>query len=264
VVPIHVSNNLTEQAYWDKFWKNPFGASASHLSYHYHAVSRILRRSCPPGGAALELGCGGSVWLPTLAAAGIDTWGIDYSENGVRMAEEVLRRWRVTATVVKGDVFDAAALPASRFDLVFSLGLLEHFDDPAPLVRRMLALCRPGGLVVTSVPNLSGLWGRLQRRLDPEIYAAHRVYTPAELDAVHTREGLRPEAAARYFGGITPLLVNYNAVLGTLPGVVAKGAFAGLWGMQQVLSWGLAPLPDAVSNPPSTAGHILGSYRRPA
>lgn len=259
-----MSEKLTEPAYWDTFWRNPLGATASHLSFHYWALSKRLRAQCPKGSSALELGCGGSVWLPMLATHGADSWGIDYSDVGVLAARQTLSRWNVKATVVQGDVFDTEALPVAHFDLVYSLGLLEHFTDSTALVHRFVELAKPGGRVLTSVPNLAGVWGSLQRRLDRRVYDAHRVYTPAQLDDVHLAAGLEIVEPAGYFGGVSPLLVNYNSVLDPLPALAARGAVGALWLAQQAVNWGSAPLPAAISNPPSLAGHILGVYRRPA
>jgi SAM-dependent methyltransferase len=37
-------------------------------------------------------------------------------------------------------------LPAASFDCVFSMGLLEHFSDPKPVLAESARLLRPGGL----------------------------------------------------------------------------------------------------------------------
>jgi 2-polyprenyl-3-methyl-5-hydroxy-6-metoxy-1,4-benzoquinol methylase len=259
-----MDKKLTDEVYWDTFWRNPFGASASHFSFHYWTLSRELARQCRPGARSIELGCGGSVWVPMLAARGVESWGIDYSEVGVRSARQTVARWNTTATIVQGDVFDESTLLAGHFDMVYSLGLLEHFTDSRPLLDRCLKLVKPGGIVLTSVPNLAGVWGPLQRRLNPTIYEAHRLFTPAELDAEHVSAGFDVAEPARYFGGFCPLLVNYNAILDRLPHVAAKAALGTVWLAQQAVCWSTAPFPERISNPRALAGHILGVYRRPA
>ena len=37
-------------------------------------------------------------------------------------------------------------LPSGEFDCIYSIGLLEHFDDPRPLLTETSRLLRPGGL----------------------------------------------------------------------------------------------------------------------
>lgn len=259
-----VSDNLTEPAYWDKFWKSPFGSSATRLSHYYWLLSRKLATYAPAGSRAIELGCGGSVWLPTLARRGVDSWGIDYSDVGVKRANDVLARWGEHATVVRGDVFDRESLPESHFDLVYSMGLLEHFSDGDAYVARLWDLTKPGGHVLTTVPNLGSRWGQLQKAFDRDIFDAHRLYTPADLDGAHVRRGFDIVERAAYFGGIYPLFVDYSPVTRRLPAIGARAFIGAVWLMQQSLGWSMAPLPQSLKNPASLAGHILAVYRKPA
>ena len=39
--------------------------------------------------------------------------------------------------------------PDATFDVVLSTGLLEHFQDPSPIVREMARVLRPGGALVS-------------------------------------------------------------------------------------------------------------------
>jgi SAM-dependent methyltransferase len=255
---------LTDKEFWEGFWKSPGGRSSGGISYFTRTFSKKLLEYGPPGSSALEVGCGGSVWLPILATHGVDAWGIDYSDVGVDLLNQNLARHKARATVVKGNIFDLAALPTARFDLVFSLGLVEHFTDTAPLVQRFRDLCKPGGTVITVVPNFGGFWGRVQQRVDRNLFEAHRLYDPPALDRVHTDIGLVIGEPARYWGGISPLVINYSRLLRKLPIPVVHAALAAAWLGQQALCWTTALLPQRVRNPPRLAGHLMGVYRRPA
>jgi 2-polyprenyl-3-methyl-5-hydroxy-6-metoxy-1,4-benzoquinol methylase len=255
--------DLTNQRFWDRFWTASGGRAFSLFSYAHVALGRVLRRYAKSGGLVCELGCGGSVWLPDLAAHGVDAWGIDYSEAGVALARRHLLRRGVHAQVVCGDIFDREAIPRSHFDVVFSLGLLEHFVPPDPLVQRFVETCKPGGIVITLVPNLVGVWGHVYRIVDPEGLAAHVPYTTDDLDRVHHAAGLETVEAAHYFGGIAPLVVNYSRVMRHFPSPVRWILVGAVWLVQQVLCWGMAWLPASLRNPPALAAHVVGVYRRP-
>jgi SAM-dependent methyltransferase len=54
---------------------------------------------------------------------------------------------------VRGDAFQLP-FPDEQFDLVFSTGLLEHFSNPAILMREMIRTLRPGGLFFSDVVPL--------------------------------------------------------------------------------------------------------------
>ena len=105
-------------------------------------MSALLSRYAPPGSAACEIGCGASTWLPVLAARGVKVSGIDYSERGLELSRANLARKGVTAELIHGDVRDPKALPAAQYDVIFSLGFIEHFDD-APIVMRPHRRCAP-------------------------------------------------------------------------------------------------------------------------
>ena len=54
-------------------------------------------------------------------------------------------------------------LPAGSFDTVICLNVLEHIKDDLDALRRMRALCKPGGRVVILVPALMALYGSLDQ-----------------------------------------------------------------------------------------------------
>ena len=60
--------------------------------------------------------------------------GIDYSDRGLELAEMLMRRAGVDGHLIKGDVLTFIELPERRFDLVFSLGFIEHFEHPVAVL----------------------------------------------------------------------------------------------------------------------------------
>jgi SAM-dependent methyltransferase len=70
---------------------------------------------------------------------------------------------------------DLSDLP--RFDLVYSLGVIEHFSDPLPMIRRHVELAKPGGLVVLGVPSLLGINLPILRLTRPELFSSHNLRT---------------------------------------------------------------------------------------
>ena len=84
------------------------------------------------------------------------------------------------------DDFLQTSIQAGQFDLVYSLGLIEHFDDLQFVVRVHLNYVRPGGMLLLVSPNLQGVHGKSLRRLAPSLLARHRVFGPVELsEAFH-------------------------------------------------------------------------------
>jgi hypothetical protein len=93
--------------------------------------------------------------------------------------------------VTCGDFFAPPEALVGAFDAVVSLGVVEHFVPTSHCVRAISRLAKPGGLMVTVIPNLAGTIGELQRLLDREVYDKHVPLSAAALASAHEEAGLR-------------------------------------------------------------------------
>lgn len=156
----------------------------------------------------LEVGAGASRWLPYLAATwGAEVWGLDYSAIGCDLARDALASAGVRGTVLERDLFDRNDDLIGCFDLVYSLGLVEHFDDTSAVVGAIAHFARRGGVVITAVPNMCGAMGALQRLADREVYAQHVRLTPLDLRRAHEAHGLSILRDG-WFGTYDPAVVH--------------------------------------------------------
>jgi hypothetical protein len=78
-----------------------------------------------------------------------------------------------------------------HFDLVYSLGVIEHLDDVSNKLRVLGRFLKPGGRLISMVPNLQGLNWAMQRFGSVPVLQAHVVYTTRTLRDVHERAGLQ-------------------------------------------------------------------------
>ena len=151
-------------------------------------------RDVPRGARFLEVGSGHSAWLPFAARHwGFAVTGLDYAPLGVETSRAILARDAVEGEVVLADMFEPPASLRGAFDVVFSNGVVEHFDDTARAVAAMRDLARPGGLVLTMIPNVAGAVGLATRTLSRAVYDAHVPLTREALAGAHERAGLRVE-----------------------------------------------------------------------
>jgi len=140
----------------------------------------------------LEVGCGNSVWLSYLARlTGAQVVGLDYSPNGCELARHQLASQGIPGRVVCGDLFKATVDEIGQFDLVFSLGLVEHFDNLDAVLTALARFVRPGGILFTEVPNLSSFHGLLARIWHPELLAKHQIVTRRHLAETYPRIGFK-------------------------------------------------------------------------
>jgi SAM-dependent methyltransferase len=111
----------------------------------------LCRAGVAPGMRAVDVGCGPGAVTALLAElvspAGAVT-GVDGSAAQLELA-----RARVPPHVelVEADVRDTG-LPRGAFDLVFCRFVLMHLPDPGAAMEELVALARPGGMVVCVEP----------------------------------------------------------------------------------------------------------------
>ena len=111
---------------------------------HWTLFSELLGTGDGTGRTCLEVGCGRGSLSCYFAAAGYDCHLLDSSAEIVAQARALFGELGFGGHF---DAGDALALPyaADRFDVVFSIGLLEHFDDIAAPIREQLRVLKPGG-----------------------------------------------------------------------------------------------------------------------
>lgn len=195
--------DLAGAAYWDGIYQatsdipppvNPQSTAwGNYINRQLGAFIEKALRSVQPGDSRLiELGCGNSRWLPYFASRGFDIWGIDYTESGCACAREILRQAQLcTNQIVCADLFAPPPSMLSVFDVVISMGLAEHFEDTTGWVQAVVSFLKPGGTIITIVPNICGLIGFLQKRLERSIYDKHVPLDLRQLILAHERAGLK-------------------------------------------------------------------------
>ena len=88
--------------------------------------------------------------LDWAAGQGARPHGVDIAFDVVRDARRVLARHRPGFAVS-----DVRVLPfrTGAFDLVYSMGTIEHFADSDVAVREIFRVLKPGGVAIIGVPN---------------------------------------------------------------------------------------------------------------
>ena len=236
----------TTVEYWTRFWEgaNPPRQISVEGSSLRHTVDRAyhgaLERHVPADRTArlIEVGCGNSAWLPFFSRRfGIGVAGLDYSEFGCARAQAFLEASQVSGEVRCGDFRDPPQDWLERFDVVFTNGLVEHFDDTSSALAQIARFARPGGKLLTFVPNMHGLNGWLQRLLGPHTFATHRALSDHELRIAHERAGLSV-IECRYLLPMNLLVVNPDRA-GTgarLFVQAARAMTAMVWSLDRLIS----------------------------
>lgn len=202
------AGELTSQTYWEDSWKRKESAAWADLGwvrrqYHWLAWDHILRArlKSEKGRRFLEVGCGGGKWLIYFCKTfGYSVTGCDYSESGCEMARRNLEAAGIEGTILQEDF----STLKGKFDVIYSHGLIEHFNDSKSVLEKFASLLNPShGTLISLVPNLTGLSGFYHRLLKRETFETHRVINLEELRSWYEVIGLKKiEVGA--FGSFVP------------------------------------------------------------
>jgi SAM-dependent methyltransferase len=131
----------------------------------------------------LEIGCGDSTWLGYLAKKhGISkVAGLDYAASGADMARRRLADAGVSGDIFCQDMFTADAGDVGQYDLVYSLGVVEHFSDLEGAIEAIYRFVKPGGMLLCEVPNLPSIHGLLSWLYQPKVLKKHQALTLGRL-----------------------------------------------------------------------------------
>lgn len=185
----------------------------NYVVWRLHSLFSQLLGKDSSGQELLELGCGSSPWMSYFAAEyGVRVSGIDYSKPGCEVARQLLKEKGIEGQIHCIDLFghEADAL-TEQYDLVYSSGLVEHFDDTAAIIQRASRFLKPGGKIITIVPNMRGVNGWIQKHINRPIFDIHVPLTDQDLRRAHQSAGLNV-MQSRYFLPMNFGILNLNGL----------------------------------------------------
>jgi SAM-dependent methyltransferase len=131
-------------------------------------IRLLVREHIPPGtGDCIEIGCSPGGYLTLFGELGYTLHGVDFDP---RIATE-LPAWLAQRgfkpgkfTVADYTTHDFGML----FDVVYSLGFIEHFTNWVDIIGRHAELVQPNGYLVVGAPNYAGIVQRVLHKLFEE------------------------------------------------------------------------------------------------
>ena len=188
--------------YWDNTWKgnaipkgvNPrHGGLPNYINRRFHEYFyQIFSNMNTQGKKVLEIGCARSIWLSYFSKEFcFNVCGIDYSQIGCQRAMQILSNEGVKGEIICSDFFSPPESMIEGFDAVISFGVVEHFQDTVECIAAFSKFLKPGGLLITNVPNLCGLNGLIQKIINRSIFDIHTPLDKKDLICAHEVNGLR-------------------------------------------------------------------------
>lgn len=105
------------------------------------------------GKTALDVGCGAGLLCEPLARLGALVTGVDAAPENIEAARAHAARQGLSIAYRAGEL----AGIEGAFDLVTAMEVVEHVSEPATFITQLAERLAPGGLMILSTPNRTGL-----------------------------------------------------------------------------------------------------------
>ena len=205
-------NRLSSQDYWNGLYAERSDAIRKRDDYIWHRFLRLFDTvfEPAPGKRLLEIGGAMSSYLEMFRSRyGLEVHAMDYSEVGCERTRVALERAGVNlgGEIMCRDFLRDTADLAGTFDYVISFGVVEHFEDPSEVMRIFARMLRPGGTVITEIPNTSGWTFDLMEWVSKDLADMHLRIDKHSMRAFHAQAGLEV-LSCEYFGTFNPGMVS--------------------------------------------------------
>ena len=148
------------QTDWDSYYARPYRTASLTRRHTASVLTGLMRSRGGSGASILEFGGANSCFidqiLEQVEPARYDV--IDYNQLGLDLLRSRYPH-DDRVSVRRGDVL-AASEPERLYDIVFSVGLIEHFDTAgtARAVGTHFTYLRPGGTAIITFPTPTWLY----------------------------------------------------------------------------------------------------------
>jgi len=166
-----MDNNLTDRSFWKEYWSNyQYTAIPDHVFFERHIPKM------PAGSTAVEIGgFPGTMSIFFHKKYGFDVSLLDYYIDPVIVNNLEKHNGLLPNTIhcIEQDFFSYNS--DLKYNLVFSIGFIEHFEDTADVIKRHIDLLSNNGSLLIVLPNFRGLNGWIQKHFDRPNYDAHNI-----------------------------------------------------------------------------------------
>lgn len=134
----------------------------------------------------LDVGCGRGWFLNEAKARGWEVYGTEFSAKAVELCE-------ANGIRMQQGVLDPSAFELKDFDVITSIEVIEHINNPHEELSKISSLMRKGGLFYCTTPNFNSVM-RYYLKADYNVieYPEHlSYYTKATLTRAVEQHGLK-------------------------------------------------------------------------
>jgi len=205
-----MDNLLTDRQFWVNYWESKKGLSVnipSNYLFHHELASIIKTQQVQ---TAIELGGFPGYYAVFLKKYfKLEVTLLDYFVH-LPVTEDLLKANNLGNSdihIIEADLFNHHEV--TKYDLVLSCGLIEHFNDTADIIQRHIDFLKPGATLLITLPNFKALNGWFQKSFDKDNYDKHNIscMDPKLLAKISQQAGLEV-VQSKYYGNFSLWLEN--------------------------------------------------------
>lgn len=134
----------------------------------------------------IDVGCGIGYFLEAAKERGWDVYGTEYTDEAVAIC-------RSKGIKMQQGKLNASNYESASFDVLISIEVIEHINNPSEEVEHFSRIVRPGGAVYLTTPNFNSISRLLlKEKWNVLSYPEHLCYyTPRTIQHLFSRHGFR-------------------------------------------------------------------------
>ncbi len=213
----------TGRSFWNAFWEGIRLPQRVDYKFRNDAViADRIKAHIPKGGGKrtmLEIGCAPGKWLIFFyEELSYCVKGYEYVEAAAKKTIENLTMNHVPRDLFEVTIADFRRInDTKKYDVVLSLGFVEHFNDFERILEKQLTMVKENGHLIVGVPNFRGISGIFQYIIDPHL--KNKILPNHNLKAMDRKQYLKFAKShglavlfSNYIGGFEPALFNFDAI----------------------------------------------------
>ncbi len=157
---------LTNKDYWEGYWENsrykeiPDTISIVENKYNeglYFPFHEFMEKEKKI--SVLEIGGAPGLFISTLTKINSELCPnvLDYTVKGVKETKYLFSKYNLRGEIHHKDVFKDDLSDIPKYDVVYSLGVVEHYEDIEKSLNKHLECAKEGGIVILGLPVFLGV-----------------------------------------------------------------------------------------------------------
>ncbi len=228
-----MDNNLTDREFWLNYWESKTGLITKiDLKNYFTPLFKEVMNKYKVKSAIEIGGFPGYQTLYLNLKYDVKSTLLDYIIHKEKIAELIEFNGIANDSInlIETDFFNYD--PKEKYDLVFSIGFIEHFRDTKEQLELHAKYLNENGTLLIIVPNFLGINGWMNKNFDKENFDKHYLecMDKNHLESLTNEIGLNVKSS-EYYGGFSIWLENYSSHSGLF-----KFMFKTVWAVGKVFS----------------------------